>query len=111
MGKVRLVNGTRHGTLDGARGQYGPAHVSFSSVGSELIERQSTITCPECGHQATETMPVDACQIRYECNRCGLEMKPKTGDCCVHCSYGSVPCPPIQAKRLGLSDQSKCGYG
>ncbi|MGA7525893.1 MAG: GDCCVxC domain-containing (seleno)protein, partial [Pseudolabrys sp.] len=23
----------------------------------------STITCPKCGHQATERMPTDACQF------------------------------------------------
>jgi hypothetical protein len=27
-------------------------------------------------------------------------LRPKPGDCCVFCSYGSVPCLPIQAKRL-----------
>jgi len=26
------------------------------------ISSRSTITCPECGHQETETMPTDACQ-------------------------------------------------
>ena len=64
------------------------------------VERQSTITCPACGHQATETMPTDACQYMYDCKRCGAQMKPKKGDCCVFCSYGSVPCPPIQEQRL-----------
>ncbi|MFZ0027756.1 MAG: GDCCVxC domain-containing (seleno)protein, partial [Pseudolabrys sp.] len=28
---------------------------------------------------------------------------PKDGDCCVFCSYGSVPCPPIQEKGTGCS--------
>jgi hypothetical protein len=23
-------------------------------------------------------------------------LSPKAGDCCVFCSYGSVPCPPVQ---------------
>ncbi|MDP3857701.1 MAG: GDCCVxC domain-containing (seleno)protein [Stagnimonas sp.] len=22
---------------------------------------------------------------------------PKPGDCCVYCSFGSVPCPPVQS--------------
>jgi hypothetical protein len=30
---------------------------------------ESTITCPNCGHQATERMPQDACQFFYEPNR------------------------------------------
>jgi hypothetical protein len=61
---------------------------------------ESTITCPNCGHQATERMPQDACQIVYDCKGCGARLRPKPGDCCVFCSYGSVPCPPIQAARL-----------
>lgn len=61
------------------------------------MQLQSTITCPECGHQAVETMRTDACQFFYHCKGCGARLKPKAGDCCVFCSYGSVPCPPIQA--------------
>src|SRR5450759_2912749 len=56
----------------------------------------STITCPKCGHKATERMPTDACQFFYDCKGCGGRLKPLPGDCCVFCSYGSVPCPPIQ---------------
>ncbi len=57
---------------------------------------QSTITCPKCGHQVAETMPMDACQFFYECRGCGALLQPKPGDCCVFCSYGSIPCPPVQ---------------
>jgi len=57
---------------------------------------ESTLTCPECGHVIVETMPSDACQWFYECEQCHAVLKPKPGDCCVYCSYGSVPCPPIQ---------------
>jgi hypothetical protein len=60
------------------------------------IELQSTITCPECGHKATETMPTDACQWLYECTGCKALLRPLPGDCCVFCSYGTVKCPPIQ---------------
>jgi alkylmercury lyase len=56
----------------------------------------SMITCPACGTSRAETMPVDACQYFYECTGCGMLLRPKPGDCCVFCSYGSVPCPPIQ---------------
>ena len=58
---------------------------------------RSTITCPQCGHRAEETMPTNACLFFYDCSRCGAKLKPKPGDCCVFCSYGSVPCPPVQA--------------
>lgn len=69
---------------------------------------QSTITCPYCGIAKTETMPTDACQFFYECTSCGMKLKPKPGDCCVFCSYGSVPCPPIQAERSGESGAVSC---
>ena len=60
------------------------------------IELQSTITCPECNFSKTETMPTNACQFFYECDSCKTVLKPKKGDCCVYCSYGTVACPPIQ---------------
>jgi hypothetical protein len=56
----------------------------------------STITCPQCGHARQETMPLDYCQIRYTCENCGAELRPKAGDCCVFCSYGDVQCPSKQ---------------
>jgi hypothetical protein len=60
---------------------------------------QSAITCPNCGSMKAETMPTDTCQFFYTCTRCGETLRPKPGDCCVFSSYGSVPCPPIQAQR------------
>jgi hypothetical protein len=56
----------------------------------------STITCPLCGTAKTETMPVNACLFFYDCTGCGALLRPKPGDCCVFCSFGSVPCPPVQ---------------
>jgi len=58
----------------------------------------STITCPFCGGRATEMMPTDACRVFYTCRHCGTMLRPHPGDCCVFCSYGSVPCPPKQAE-------------
>ena len=63
---------------------------------SEAIILESVISCPECGHRETETMPTDACQWYYDCKACGALLKPKKGDCCVFCSYGTVACPPVQ---------------
>ena len=60
---------------------------------------QSTITCPNCGRQNEEEMPTDACQFFYECENCHQVIKPKEGDCCVYCSYGTVPCPPVQMNQ------------
>ncbi len=55
------------------------------------VETHSTLTCPDCGHVETETMPTDACQYFYDCKGCGVVLKPLTGDCCVFCSYGDFP--------------------
>lgn len=59
----------------------------------------SVITCPRCGYQRTETMPAYSCAIFYQCQRCGTMLQPAEDDCCVYCTYGSVPCPPIQRQR------------
>jgi hypothetical protein len=56
----------------------------------------STITCPACGHRKEETMLTDVCVWFYECEHCKTVLRPKSGDCCVYCSYGTNRCPPIQ---------------
>lgn len=30
------------------------------------VALSSTITCPLCGHKATESMPINACQYFYD---------------------------------------------
>lgn len=65
------------------------------------IEFTSLITCPHCGQEKEETMPANACVQIFECEKCGAVLKPKAGDCCVFCSYGSVPCPPVQEAGKG----------
>lgn len=61
------------------------------------VKLTSALTCPVCGFQETLNMPTDACIYFHECGKCSVLLKPKQGDCCVFCSYGDVPCPPIQA--------------
>ena len=57
---------------------------------------ESRLVCPVSGTAKIETMPTDACRYFHECASCKTLLKPKAGDCCVFCSYGSVHCPPIQ---------------
>lgn len=74
------------------------------------VELHSTLTCPRCGHQEAETMPTDACQFLYDCKGCEAVLRPQPGDCCVFCSYGSLPCPPIQeADQAGGAADGCCG--
>ena len=68
------------------------------------VERYSVLTCPACEYRAREEMPVDACAFFHECAGCGVRLRPLPGDCCVFCSYGTVPCPPKQA-----SPEAACG--
>ena len=63
------------------------------------IELVSKLTCPQCGFKSSETMPIDRCLYYYECQGCGHLLKPIAGDCCVFCSFGNVPCPPVQQAR------------
>ena len=59
-------------------------------------------------------MPIDACLYFYDCEDCGTKLRPKAGDCCVFCTYGDVPRPPIQTQR-SEAGAGRCptlrGYG
>src|SRR5579863_9700435 len=79
-------------------------------VGVGMIDR-SIITCPLCGTAKSEHMKTDACRIVYECTGCGMRLRPKLGDRCVFCSYGSIPCPPVQAERGGKAGATSCCRG
>jgi len=63
------------------------------------LNLKSTITCPVCEFKKTETMPTDSCQVVYSCEGCKVTIQPKSGDCCVFCSFGTTRCPPIQHSR------------
>lgn len=65
----------------------------------DQIQRESTLTCPHCGFAERLTMPIDSCLFFHECPKCKAMLRPKPGDCCVFCSYGSVPCPPRQGGK------------
>ena len=64
------------------------------------LTNDSVVTCPSCGTRTPVEMPTDACQFFWQCPECNQRLRPHDGDCCVFCSYGSVPCPPKQAERL-----------
>ena len=62
------------------------------------ITRSSDLTCSNCGFTMWVAMPSNACVYFHECSHCKTLMRPKPGDCCVFCSYGSVPCPSRQGQ-------------
>ncbi|MEP7066719.1 MAG: GDCCVxC domain-containing (seleno)protein [Gemmatimonadota bacterium] len=60
------------------------------------IEFRSLLTCPHCGHSEAHVMPDHACLFFHECATCHAVLRPHAGHCCVFCSYGTIPCPPMQ---------------
>lgn len=62
----------------------------------------STVTCPACGNQQSETMPGSLWEL--ECTHCGHRMHPPKGGCCVFCAYGDWPCPDQQ-----IAGSCSCG--
>lgn len=72
------------------------------------MELASTITCPQCSGVSRETMPTDACQYFYDCRHCSAVLRPTPGDCCVFCSFGDTPCPPVQEARKGGGSGGCC---
>jgi hypothetical protein len=74
-------------------------HISVTPLDPQLV-LESVLTCPHCGALSVENMPTDACIYFHECASCHTLLRPKAGDCCVFCSYGSVKCPPIQQSLL-----------
>lgn len=94
------------------RDDNGFSRATLTWTKKEIEERpmqiESKLRCLNCGHQRVEQMPQDACQFFYDCTGCGTRLKPKAGDCCVFCSYGSVPCPPIQAQQAGEPGAGPC---
>ena len=65
-------------------------------MNEEGVEPVATLTCPFCGREEAETMPEDACVAFWACPGCGAFLQHREGECCVFCSYGDVPCPPVQ---------------
>ncbi|MFK5883827.1 MAG: GDCCVxC domain-containing (seleno)protein [Candidatus Izemoplasma sp.] len=57
---------------------------------------KSNLKCPHCGYIKNVTMPTDRCVYFFTCEKCHKDFTPKSGDCCVFCSYGDNPCPSIQ---------------
>jgi hypothetical protein len=69
------------------------------------IVLESVVHCPKCGFESAEIMPTDFCLLRCQCKNCGFVMTPTEGKCCIFCSYGSVPCPPMQGMKVpGLEE-------
>ncbi len=67
-----------------------------------LIET-ARIACPHCQSVTAELMPDTACLHFWPCPVCGRTLTPRSGDCCVFCSYGDAICPPRRRQREALA--------
>lgn len=77
--------------------QYKKRTIKCNFVGTAMKPNLiSTITCPFCFFAEEKTMETDSCLFFYQCPNCKSTLKPKEGDCCVFCSYGTEKCPAIQ---------------
>jgi hypothetical protein len=84
----------RGGEISGNPQDWGQGGTRFQCMANPVTE--ATIRCPQCGAETAETMPTDATVRFWKCPACTYLVIPKLGDCCVFCSYGSLPCPPRQ---------------
>lgn len=89
-------------------GHHGRSDADCGGVTDNLMDLQSIITCPACGHRQSETMPIDACQFFYDCSGCGAVLRPSAGDCCVFCTFGSMRCPPMQEAQNATPTVKVC---
>ena len=56
------------------------------------MNRNCLLTCPHCGHETLEEMPVERSVEFHECDACHETFGPKEGDCCVYRSWGDTSC-------------------
>jgi cytochrome c biogenesis protein CcdA len=63
--------------------------------------RSAELTCPECEHETTITVPKDSCQAFYECSGCGevVSTPQDSDDCCVVCAYADTDCLPAGSNQ------------
>jgi len=72
---------------------------NIEKVSFRDLNLKSIITCPECNYQQEENIPIIYGKYIYKCKNCGKILLPKEGDCCVFCSYGSIPCAAKQKEK------------
>jgi hypothetical protein len=66
---------------------------------SEEVILKTVVKCPVCKFQKEETMKVGTHVVFYTCEECEATIKPRQNECCVYCSYGTVPCPAAQEEK------------
>jgi hypothetical protein len=68
------------------------------------MAQSTVIRCPACGVESAALMPQDACLYFWDCGACQTVVRPRLGDCCVFCSYGSTACPSATHRQPAMTD-------
>lgn len=63
------------------------------------VKMETTVTCPNCGHQENCQMQANSCRFFHKCVQCKKTIKPPKGECCVFCAYGTNDCPSKQVHQ------------
>jgi hypothetical protein len=66
--------------------------VQYYAVNITPLVQHSTITCPQCHAAEILEIPKGSSQHLYRCRACSAILKPKSGDCCIFCSFGDIDC-------------------
>ncbi|WP_370624068.1 GDCCVxC domain-containing (seleno)protein [Polynucleobacter sp. AP-Feld-500C-C5] len=56
----------------------------------ELLK--SILTCPHCQASEVISIEVGSSYHLYRCHSCSTILKPKSGDCCILCSFANRDC-------------------
>ncbi len=64
----------------------------YLAVNSYIENKYSVVTCPHCQAFELVEIPTGFSQHLYRCPSCLVILKPKSGDCCIFCSFGSHDC-------------------
>ena len=81
---------------------------SCQPTGGRVVITTSIVTCPRCGHQTSETMPIDACVIAYDCPSCGAHLKPKGKEVLRPLLIRLGPIPPSNWMRCAAQLADRC---
>ncbi|MCW3076432.1 MAG: hypothetical protein JWO32_1041 [Bacteroidetes bacterium] len=63
------------------------------------IKIKSVVVCPVCKFKRELFMAANHFLKVYECEECNALLKTDKKQCCIFCSYGSVPCIPVQMEK------------
>ena len=68
------------------------------------VKKYSVLKCAGCGFTQEFEMPLYASRKHFYCSNCNAVHESKSDECCIYCSYGTVPCPKEQLSSVVLRE-------